>query len=1151
MNSGEDARFSKGSNSVEYDGSLNRSQCPSIVASSSGRWSEHVSESASLHAYQESRTSTASFIARLRSQQTCLTSPPRVTFRGHLEGAGENDKEGGGTTEEPIVHRRLFRFYTVSDLQSRKKTESSPINCTNIVPEISLTPTKRPLDELGGHSHSPTKQSKESCNLTRRSSNKTSSTERRNSDRLALQKLVGVARRRSYERCPGGKSPQLSVCSRTPPSKPSQPSRPHSPAESSGGVKMGSSVAFRTHAGTHFGDCENKLRDSMKDLSGDNGSGAAGTSNSSITLGRDPKTYKPDKSRKQLYPGTKYTPMNEDSKQGQRVVRRHSTLDQFNSKGNKMNVTDLLNRRRARSKSPCSNDLDLHGVPGEPAQYRTSMPDRIRAQRYSPRGDRVGNDTNVDKLLLGNSFPCRDFRSATHSPRPTSRNVSIDSFRYARYDKDHQEENGDLGESCIFSVPLNQYTHTHSQRDTLQGNDHREGWDDDDNGKANMRSSEMEIPGILKNISLSLPISNQSCKTSRTTSPESNLSTLSNMGPGCPSRTVDAANNHPPPMINRPISISGKVSPASMAWERSHRSSINTAPGATAMEAKSSFFKEEAFIGGSPRDGGRGDFSTGAGDTKGEYRVSREAATKSGSVNRKSNMSYQSISYGPHRERRRSSFSWEDWMVPDEEYDSMAPQSKESSERHIGRGDSSRSMSRASANLIHAATTSLQAGEVVNKAGVSRGFGRPMGTVMGALKGIASTSRASMRGSSISVFALQNSVADVLTQDVANDNSTSLPIRGYVSLRVSENSFFHQSSHSWMDISYLQSSAFLLRVLGIVPWYPSMVSISAPLGRPKGEIYDWKRDRRYIRWKSLHYLSILYIILWEAGLMYEIYYTCSSTYGRDIRSVTIRDTFEVIVVISSFLGHACCVSFFATNTFGTLVTYAYRNGFIQTLSSLSIRYLALAWVLAFVMIVALDYNKWFLCINWGLMFTWATTLIVTIIFCSFGLDAFALVVVDASGLEGLVEGFNLLNAVMRRVAYSVQFSLTVFSTTIFFMILTTLLNIFNIDTPMSEAIISYVWAGAIFLVGLGTLIAIAMVNTKCLRLPALVHSLSFGSEINHDKWCVAAHIRGCDAGFFVYNMPVTIAAVFKFTYAIMGISIFLFSGAFRKTKKQE
>jgi len=225
------------------------------------------------------------------------------------------------------------------------------------------------------------------------------------------------------------------------------------------------------------------------------------------------------------------------------------------------------------------------------------------------------------------------------------------------------------------------------------------------------------------------------------------------------------------------------------------------------------------------------------------------------------------------------------------------------------------------------------------------------------------------------------------------------------------------------------------------------------------------------------------------------------------------------------------------------VAYACRNGFIHTLARQARKVFIMAWIASILMMATLRLSEWFVVFSWVALFTWVGMLMSVIYFCSLGLDAFALVVVDTKELAGLIQKFNVLNAVMRRAAYSVQFALTGFATFVFTIVIIWLNTVVSHNTALQGDFMLKlaVWGGTMFLLGVTMLVFIAMVNTKCKRLPALVHSLNFGMEINHDKWCVAAHIEGCDAGFLIYNMAVAPTSVMKFSYIILAASIFLFT----------
>eukprot|EP00397_Hematodinium_sp_SG-2012_P003467 GEMP01003475.1.p1 GENE.GEMP01003475.1~~GEMP01003475.1.p1 ORF type:complete len:824 (+),score=139.12 GEMP01003475.1:120-2591(+) len=476
-----------------------------------------------------------------------------------------------------------------------------------------------------------------------------------------------------------------------------------------------------------------------------------------------------------------------------------------------------------------------------------------------------------------------------------------------------------------------------------------------------------------------------------------------------------------------------------------------------------------------------------------------------------------------HSKFRRRSFSWEEWMVPtkiDAQLGGCKP----------GEGlDDSISVSANGLSGIGVSSMSMSLST----------FGA---SLRASVSRIADMSQASRR-SHVSVFGLQNSVADYLSQHVAGRDNTEKR-RATVdvgSFTCCWKSLFHQTAHMWTEIRLLKFFGFYLRLLGMLPWYPPIISIETPPTSTlsnDGSVYDDLPACK--RWKLFHLLSIFYMILIVGVLLSIIIHACLTLRQYDTVGGAIKlnsmSVNTLIIVAASLFGHCCCIVLFASNTYPMLIAYACRNGFIQTISSRAKSVVVLVWLAAILMAAPLKKSEWYVVLSWGILFTWAAILLSVMYFCSLGLDAFALVVVDTQELSGLIQKFNVLNAVMRKAAYAVQFALTGFAT-VAFSIVIICLN--TVVVGRAELKLDAVWAGTMFLIGATMLVNIAMVNTKCLRLPALVHSLNFGAEINHDKWCVAAHIKGCDAGFFIYNMSVSPTSVMKFSYIILAASIFV------------
>merc|ERR1712032_1152460 len=73
--------------------------------------------------------------------------------------------------------------------------------------------------------------------------------------------------------------------------------------------------------------------------------------------------------------------------------------------------------------------------------------------------------------------------------------------------------------------------------------------------------------------------------------------------------------------------------------------------------------------------------------------------------------------------------------------------------------------------------------------------------------------------------------------------------------------------------------------------------------------------------------------------------------------------------------------------------------------------------------------------------------------------------------------------------------------------------------------------GSIITLGLTRVfLCAAGVTDKCARVPALVNSLSFGNDLDHDRQYVVEYIIHSAAGFYVFEVRLTSAMVLKFCY---------------------
>eukprot|EP00929_Paragymnodinium_shiwhaense_P064884 TRINITY_DN32580_c0_g1_i1.p1 TRINITY_DN32580_c0_g1~~TRINITY_DN32580_c0_g1_i1.p1 ORF type:complete len:852 (+),score=181.94 TRINITY_DN32580_c0_g1_i1:170-2725(+) len=391
----------------------------------------------------------------------------------------------------------------------------------------------------------------------------------------------------------------------------------------------------------------------------------------------------------------------------------------------------------------------------------------------------------------------------------------------------------------------------------------------------------------------------------------------------------------------------------------------------------------------------------------------------------------------------------------------------------------------------------------------------------------------------ISIFDLQREVANAVSEEAASKPNTA----------------------SWGGTGApLRALRLYLQLLGIVSCSgPALRSLSSSgcLGR---------------------LLPMLFMVLWQAVMWARFVFVSMATFipnfltnqSLEVASPSFFAAVRCLLQLAASLAHLQCVFFFQGCTLPVLLGVATRWAFVYSWHRQVMR-TAVALVVFGGMLSAI-------CMGLGLqkdlrgataaeasssrsggkevvrlleeaagdalawlpLMTLYLVLAVTIQFCSLGLDAFALDLLNApgasSGLHGLVGQFNVLSSSIRRAAYAVQSALALLAALTLALCIATLVRVAlpalpaDVQTTGPGDLAAVAWAVALLLLGLWLLNSIAVVNLKCKRLPALVHSLDFGVEIDRDRWCVAAHVASCEAGFPVHSVLVTRGAVLKLGY---------------------
>mmetsp|Transcript_126934 Transcript_126934/g.201281 ORF Transcript_126934/g.201281 Transcript_126934/m.201281 type:complete len:952 (-) Transcript_126934:115-2970(-) len=398
---------------------------------------------------------------------------------------------------------------------------------------------------------------------------------------------------------------------------------------------------------------------------------------------------------------------------------------------------------------------------------------------------------------------------------------------------------------------------------------------------------------------------------------------------------------------------------------------------------------------------------------------------------------------------------------------------------------------------------------------------------------------------SVTIFDLQRHVSNALTECEGTELVTE-----YIGVPCLHWAF---AAQTWgVSGSSFSSLRKYLQIIGILCWTPAFAVLL-----PDGA--------RSFATTIRHLCSLGYIIMWHLAMLGCLAWMVSPI----LSSFSLPSFFQAVqalLLLISVIAHALCIRHFHGVTPPKLISIAIRWCFIHSWETSVLRTAFCLLPLLSVLTATAAFPKRdssmetvlgsastvvavvVAMLGWTLLLTLYLLLAMVVQFCSLGLDAFALDLLNAprlDGLKGLVGQFNVLIAAIRRAAYAVQWALAVFGgltlalaiAAICFVTLPALSgNDAAWDGKHCEGCdgigdaIAVSWAVVLLLLGLRLLNHIADVNLKCKRLPALVHSLDFGKEVDHDRWCVAAHIAASEAGFPIHSVLITRGAVLKIGY---------------------
>lgn len=190
--------------------------------------------------------------------------------------------------------------------------------------------------------------------------------------------------------------------------------------------------------------------------------------------------------------------------------------------------------------------------------------------------------------------------------------------------------------------------------------------------------------------------------------------------------------------------------------------------------------------------------------------------------------------------------------------------------------------------------------------------------------------------------------------------------------------------------------------------------------------------------------------------------------------------------------------------------------------------------------------------------TGATAVLCAMFYCSLhiccalqlAIDHYCLHIFDAQGAASSIAQWNVLQAMLRRAAQSIEGAFIAASTGVLCVVVLTFLEVFGLFASDQNSVISLapregvcmgLWAGwllpptaLVFYV----VFRAAAITEHCKRVPSLVNSwIIEDGEVDHEKQYAVQYIRHSSAGFYVKGVRLNATWAFKLSY-MSGVLLF-------------
>lgn len=150
-------------------------------------------------------------------------------------------------------------------------------------------------------------------------------------------------------------------------------------------------------------------------------------------------------------------------------------------------------------------------------------------------------------------------------------------------------------------------------------------------------------------------------------------------------------------------------------------------------------------------------------------------------------------------------------------------------------------------------------------------------------------------------------------------------------------------------------------------------------------------------------------------------------------------------------------------------------------------------------------------------------------------DAFCSGFAEHPDCHQAVRDWNVLQALLRKVSYSVESVFLVMLTAALVAVCLPLLR--QSSTDSTNTLMAVIPASLVLISVARISFRAGAVTYKCDRVPALINALDFGKDIDHERQYVINYILHSMAGFYVFEVRVTAEMVLKFAY-VSGAIVF-------------